>query len=220
MNIFKRWTASVSSRVDWMVSQVENQEALVNSALKEARQSAARAKVQLGRVRRDGEVLRSKHRETEQAVIVWRERAVKANATDEAKALECLRRSKRAEQQQEQVRRRLDEHEQIEQQLAKDVNSMEEQLAALVEKRNLMRTRQSRAEAVQSIQGGSESLATDLDDIFERWETRVTEKEIAGACSVTTDSFEESFATSEEDDSLRAELAQLTGSVTEEVDHG
>ena len=86
---------------------------------------------------------------------------------------------------------------------------MEEQLQALLEKRNLMRTRQSRAEAVKTIQGSTESFSSDLDDIFERWETRVTEKEIAGSCCVETDSFEEDFASEEEEMLLKSELSEL-----------
>lgn len=209
MKLFKRWTAGVTSRVDWMVSQVENQEALVNSALQDARQSAARAKVQLGRVRQDGQRLRQKLNEAEQSVSSWRDRAIQCGETDENRAVECLRRSKRAEQLSGQLRQRLTEHVQVEQQLAKDVRSMEEQLTALIEKRNLMRTRQSRAEAVKSIQGSSEAFATDLDDIFERWETRVTEKELAGACCVDTDTFEDAFVSEEEEADLRSELSEL-----------
>ena len=48
----------------------------------------------------------------------------------------------------EQLQQRLAEHQQVEHQLTRDVLQMEEQLKAMIEKRNLMRTRQSRAEAV------------------------------------------------------------------------
>jgi phage shock protein A len=210
MNIIKRWTAGVTSRVDWMVSQVENQEALVNSALRDARQSAARAKVQLGRVQQDGQRLRQRLQKEELAVTSWRERAIQTGKDDEKKAIECLRRSKRAEQLVEQLRQRLVEHEQVEQQLGKDVRAMEEQLNSLAEKRNLMRTRQSRAEAVKTIQGGADSLSTDLDDIFERWETRVTEQELVGSCSLQVDPLEEDFVSQEEESSLREELKKIT----------
>ncbi len=211
MNIIKRWTAGVTSRVDWMVSQVENQEALVNSALRDARQSAARAKVQLGRVQQDGQRLRQRLQKEELATTSWRERAIQTGKDDEKKAIECLRRSKRSEQLAEQLRQRLIEHEQVEQQLGKDVRAMEEQLNALAEKRNLMRTRQSRAEAVKTIQGGADALSTDLDDIFERWETRVTEQELVGSCSLQIDPLEDDFVSQEEESALREELQKITG---------
>ena len=212
MKIIKRWTAGVTSRVDWMVSQVENQEALVNSALSDARQSTARAKVQLGRVHQDGQRLRQRVLKEEASATTWRDRAAQTSQTDEDKAIECLRRSKRCEQLIRQLRERLAEHERVEQQLVKDVGVMEEQLSALIEKRNLMLTRQSRAEAVKNIQGGVDSLSTELDDIFDRWETRVTEQELVGSCSVQVDPLEESFASQEEESELREELRKLTES--------
>jgi len=215
MRILKRWTAGLTSRVDWMVSQVENQEALVNSALRDARQSTARAKVQLGRVHQDGAQLRQRIQNEEELVETWRKRAIQAGEKDEAKAIECLRRSKRAEQLVVQLTQRLVDHEQIEQQLIKDVRNMEEQLRALAEKRNLMRTRQSRAEAVKTIQGNAGVISTDLDDIFERWETRVTEKEIAGSCNIQLDPLEENFVSQEEENALRDELNELLGNSEE-----
>jgi phage shock protein A len=181
MNIIKRWTAGITSRVDWLVSQVENQEALVDSKLREARQSAARAKVQLGRVKQDGQHLRQRLQKEELAAKTWRDRAVQTSKAEK-----------------------------IEQQLCRDVRDMEEQLNALTEKRNLMRTRQSRAEAVQNIQVNAGTVTTDLDDIFERWETRVTEQELVGACSLHIDPLEEDFISREEESALREELKNLT----------
>ncbi len=168
MKVFKRWTSGVFSRVDWMVSQIENQEALINSALQESREAVARAKVQLGRVRQDGIKLRQRCQNEEQAVGTWRERAMQSAKADEQRAMECLRRSKGSEKLSGQLRQRVNEHEQVEAQLSKDVRSMEEKLAGLLEKRNLMRTRQSRAEALTSISGNCAAPSDELDEIFDR----------------------------------------------------
>ena len=46
MSIFKRLTATFSSRVDQMVSQIENHDAVVEVAIKESRQATAKAKVE------------------------------------------------------------------------------------------------------------------------------------------------------------------------------
>jgi phage shock protein A len=209
MKLIKRWSTGLVSRVDWMVTQVENQEALVSSALRSAREATARAKVQLGRVRKDGDQLRQTIQTEEDAVTRWRERAVTMANGDEMQAMECLRRGKRAEGALKELRQRLVVHGQSEQQLTKDVRGMEVQLAALVEKRNMMRTRQSRAEAVQSVQGCGESMGCDLEDVFDRWETSVLEKELGAQCSISTDDFEESFVGAEEEEQLRDELRQL-----------
>ncbi len=212
MKTIKRWTSGIFSRVDWAVSQIENQEALINSSLKESREAVAKAKVQMGRVRQDGNKLRQRLQNEEQNVERWRERAVQTAKTDEQRAVESLRRCKRAEQIREQLKQRVSEHEQVEMQLSKDVASMEEKLAELMEKRNLMRTRQSRAEALTSIQTGCCDASSELEDIFDRWEIRVTEKELSGECSVTTDPLEESFISAENEEELREELKHLTNS--------
>jgi len=212
MRIIKRWTTGIVSKVDWMVGQVENHEALVNNALRQARESTARAKVQLNRVRRDGEELRGRINSEGEMVERWRERAKSIAESDEKSAVECLRRSKRSEQLVAQLRIRMVEHEKAEQQLSEDVRKMEEQLSELIEKRNLMRTRQSRAEAVCSVSNSSNLVSCDLDDVFERWESRVAERELGSSSYVDIDTLEQSFLKSEEEESLRDELKSLTGS--------
>ncbi|PLY00776.1 MAG: hypothetical protein C0622_08275 [Desulfuromonas sp.] len=209
MRTIKRWTTGIFSRVDWAVSQIENQEALINSALKESRETVAKAKVQMGRVRQDGEKLRQRLQSEEEGIVRWRERAIQVAKSDEQRALECLKRSKKAEQQRDQLLLRVKEHTQVEQQLAKDVGIMEERLTELMEKRNLMRTRQSRAEALNNIQTCSSVGNSDVDDIFDRWEMRVTEKELATECAIGTDPLEESFVSEETETELRDELRQL-----------
>jgi hypothetical protein len=70
MHRLRVWTASLLSRVDWMVSQIENHEAVARSAIEDVRQAAARAKVQLARVRQDGEALRKRVAEQRQEEAV------------------------------------------------------------------------------------------------------------------------------------------------------
>ena len=74
MHAFRRWTAGLVSRVDWMVSQVENHEALAESAIRDVQRAAARARVQLGRVRQDGSTLRRRRDEEAEAAMTGRPR--------------------------------------------------------------------------------------------------------------------------------------------------
>ena len=57
MSRFKQWSTVFLSRVDSVVSRMENHEALVDSAIQEVRQSLARAQVQLNRVQHDRQSL-------------------------------------------------------------------------------------------------------------------------------------------------------------------
>ncbi len=52
--------------------------------------------------------------------------------------------------------------------------------------------------------------ALELGDVFERWETRVTESEVASGClTASLDSFEDEFVNAEEEAALKLELQAL-----------
>lgn len=205
---FKRWTHGVVSSIDEFIVQIENHEAQVSSALRELEQAVARSKVQVSRVERDGKALRQSLTEEREAATRWRDRA--RREADEARALECLRRSKRSAVRARELEQRIAEHERMEQQLAHDVRTLEQRLGELREQRNLMRSRQSRAEAFSVVQGGGDQRAAELDAMFERWETRVTETEVASGClTAGIDGFEEEFLGAEEEAALKLELREL-----------
>ncbi len=96
MQNIRLWTAALVSRVDGMVSRIENHEALAQSAVRDVRRAGARARVQLRRVRVDGERLRDELSRLREDVETWRERAPRRAVEDESAALECLRRSRRS----------------------------------------------------------------------------------------------------------------------------
>ena len=209
MSRMKRWTMSVSSWVDGMLAQVENHEAAVSCAIGRVRQATARSRVQLKRVERDQQALRHTLDEEESAVVAWRRRARVAD--DETAALECLRRHKAAERRAVQLRQRLAEHEHCHKELSEGVRVLNGRLGELTERKNLMRTRQSRAEAAHGMAGTTGPLG-DLEDLFERWESRVGEIEIASECADPIDPidpFEAELDAADESAVLRLELEEL-----------
>lgn len=203
----KRWTHGFVASIDNMIVQVENHEALATSALRELEQGVARSKVQLMRVERDGRALKQALIEEREASQRWRERARREE--DRARGLECLRRHKRAEARVAELTHNQAEHERIEQQLKRDVQTLERRLLELRQQRNTMRTRQSRAEAF-SVAQGSELQDGEIGQIFERWETRVAETEVASGCLVASiDGLDQEFLDQEEAASLELELQAL-----------
>ncbi len=208
MNRVKRWTTAVTAQIDEWVAKVENHEALASSVICEVRRAAARAKVQLARVKKDGERLRQRLEEERRAERRWRERARSCAESDRERALECLRRSKRAAAMVPRLETRLETHDRAETQLGRDVRRIEDRLAALQQQRNLMRTRQSRAEALSSV-GGDTAGSGDVDDLFDRWDVRITELEIEGCEAADLDSLEVEYEEAEEREELLEELAAL-----------
>jgi phage shock protein A len=209
MSIFKRLTATFSSRVDQMVGQIENHDAVVEVAIKESRQATAKAKVRLARVQRDGELLRSKINQLQNDETLWTNRAKEIAQKDEEKALECVRRRKLCQKQLEQYSQALKKHEALEQRLAQDIHAAERKLGEMNQQRNLMRTRQSAAQALNSISGVDESVALDVAEAFERWEIKVTESELEVGTVDSMDLLEREFLENEDKHALQAELQQL-----------
>ncbi|WP_455211121.1 PspA/IM30 family protein [Kaarinaea lacus] len=217
MSIFKRLSATFSSRVDQMVSQIENHDAVVEVAIKESRQATAKAKVRLARVQRDGEVLRSKIAQLQKDETLWTNRAREVAHKDQERALECVRRRKICQKQLEQYEHALKKHEALEQKLAQDIHAAERKLAEMNQQRNLMRTRQSAAEALNSISGVDETVALDVAEAFERWEVKVTESELEVGSIDSVDLLEREFMQAEDKQALQAELEDLLAE--KEVDH-
>lgn len=206
MNRVKRWAVSVTGWVDQALAQIENHEATVTGAIVRVRQSAARARVQLKRVERDQHALREALLREQEAVEAWRRRA-KA-AADEEKAIECLRRHKASKRQVAVLQHRLADHERSHKVLSEGVRVLNERLRELSERKNLMRTRQSRAEAAHGMANASGPIG-ELEDVFERWEARVGEIEIASELADPIDAFEADIEAAEETEDLRVELEEL-----------
>lgn len=206
MNRMKRWTMSVTSWVDGVLAQVENHEAAVSAAIGRVRQSTARARVQLKRVERDQQSLRDSLAQEECAVEVWRRRAKAAE--EETVALECVRRLKASERRLQLLRQRLAEHERSHKELSQGIRMLNARLGELNERKNLMRTRQSRAEAAHGMASTTGPIG-DLEEVFDRWETRVGEIEIASECAEPLDAFETELEAVDETADLLLELEAL-----------
>ena len=212
MQNIRLWTAAVVSRIDGMVSRIENHEALAQSAIQEVRRASARARVQLRRVRADGEQLRAKIEESSEAEASWRERARRKAGEDEAAAIECLRRAREAARRIGVLENRLREHERLESGLTTDVARIQERLSRLEEHRHLLAARESRAEALTGLWVGDAGPGP-IDDLFDRWEVQVSEREVSFGRDDDADAFEHGFSLEEEEADLRAELANLVGEI-------
>lgn len=209
MSFFRRLSASLTARIDQVVGQIENHDAIIEAAIGEARQATAKAKVRLARVRSDGERLETKIAELREAEIKWAERARRTAKENEHRALECLRRRRECQRQRAQLEKTRQNHQQLEARLVRDVRAAEERVADMSQKRHLMRTRQSAAEALNSITRVDPSMGGDVADAFERWEVRITEAEYEAGTAEAMDSLEHRFIDAEDQDALRAELDEL-----------
>ena len=209
MGLFNRISATIVSTVDKAVTRVENHDAIIESSIRQTRQVAARARVRLARVRKDGESLRARLEELQASETAWSERARSAAETDKDKALECLRRRRACSVQIEKLGASLRQHQELEAQVAGNLQKIETRLKEISEQRNMMRSRQSVAEALRVINHIEGSATSEIEDTFDRWEILISESELAIGEDVAIDPLESTFIETEDSASLREELDAL-----------
>ncbi len=216
MSLIRRISTSITSSVDRAVSKVENHDAIINSALRDTQQAAARSRVRLERVRKDGHSLRTRQSNLQLAVSRWTERAKSVAASDESKALECLRRRKDCEAQLANLKDSIEKHDELEARINEQVKKIEARIGEVAQQRNMMRSRQSVAEAMRTINNIEGVSYGEIEDTFDRWEINLGETEILMGAATTTDPLDSAFLAEEDTAELRAELSELLKSDEEE----
>lgn len=219
MSLFKRITTTISARVDQLVGEIENHDAVIEAAIKDARQATAKAKVRLQRLIQERQKLESRIKELTEKEAGWTERAKHSAGQDEDKALACLRRRRECQRQIAELSAAVTKQREAEEKISTDVRQAETRINEMNQKRSLMRTRESAAEALANFSRLDEVQSINVDDTFDRWEIRITEAETRTGANLNNDaldSLEREFVDAEERESLRSELAALTKGVGRE----
>ena len=209
MSLIRRISTSITSSVDRAVSKVENHDAIINAALRDTQQAAARSRVRLQRVRKDGHSLKTRHANLQLAVARWTERAKSVAADDETKALECLRRRKDCDMQLRHLEVSILKHDELETRIEEQVKKIEARIGEVSQQRNMMRSRQSVAEAMRTINNIEGISYGEVEDTFDRWEINLGETEVLMGAGANTDSLDTAFLAEEDSAELRAELSEL-----------
>ena len=209
MSLIRRLSTSITASVGRAVSKVENHDAIINAALRDTQQAAARSRVRLERVRKDGQALRTRRADLQEAVGRWADRARSVAAEDEARALECLRRRKDCEAQIRNLEESIQKHEELEARIAEQVKKIEARIGEVAQQRNMMRSRQSVAEAMRTIHNVEGISYGEIEDTFDRWEINLGETEILLGATRHGDPLESEFLAEEDTAELRAELDEL-----------
>lgn len=211
MSLFKRLSTTFVARIDQVVGEIENHDAVIQAALTDMRKKIAEARVHLSQVQREAERLRREMEEQRQTADRWRQRAVASASTDEGKALECLSRAKQCDQQVARLQAALAQFEQSGERLGQDIEASEQRLRDLKQKHTLMRARQSSSAASSATQETEADVLRQLDDSFDRWEIKIGQIELAIDQPEPADRLERDFLSRERERELRDELAQLLG---------
>ena len=209
MSLLKRLSFTLVSRIDKVVGEIENHDAVIQAALTDMRKKIAEARVRLTQVQCEAERQSREAVEQQQAADRWRQRAVETAPHDDNKALECLRRAKRCEQLAARAQGVLAQFEQTGERLAQDIEASEQRLRELKQKQTLMRARQSSGMAMNATHETEGEVLRQLDDSFDRWEISLGQIELAVDHPEPVDRLEREFSSREQESALRDELARL-----------
>jgi phage shock protein A len=214
MRPLKSIAVSFNARFKQAVNQLENHEAVAESIIAEVGGTAARARVQLSRIKDETRRLENEVDRLREEETAWITRAKKVHGLDEDRALECVRRLKKVRHNIKFVDGQVRESTNLEMQLTGDLSKIEERLALLRHRKKSLSGRQHTAKALKTVQEGNTGLSDEISGIFTRWETQVTEWEIrTGENHIERDEFEEVFTKAEEEEDLKKCLKEI---VTEE----
>ena len=209
MSILKRLSATFFSRVDQVVGEIENHDAVIQASLNEMSRKIANAKVELRQADREKTRLKDQLEEQQSNVQRWRDRATECAKSDEDKALECLRRSHHCQTHAERLEKTLAEYEQTTETMADNIKAGEQHLAEMKRKLTLMRARQATGKVNSVIHASDDNLEKVLDDTFDRWEINISHAEISFNHVDELDPIEREFISKEQKNDLRDELAEL-----------
>lgn len=195
----------LASRLDQMVSQVENHEAMADSALRNVREHLARAERSLARAVSDGHRVTTELAAQEGLVDETRRKA--RAEPDDAVAVEWLRRSRRAARSAAELRDQAKAIRGSTSALECEVHRIQDRLASIERTRNLLRARERRAEALQALMGEGGARDDGLLAAIERWETHVQTSETTGHTRLELAELDATIFEDESD--LVLELAEL-----------
>ena len=100
-------------------------------------------------------------------------------------------------------------HDELETRIADQVKKIESRIGEVSQQRNVMRSRQSVAEAMRTINNIEGVSYGDIEDTFDRWEINLGETEILMGASSPIDPLDSAFLAEEDAAELRAELHVL-----------
>jgi phage shock protein A len=212
MSVFRRTFTTFFSKVDQVVGEIENHDALIKAAISEQRRKISTAKVELARVKQHEEKVKEQIQQLDQNKILWSQRAIKEAAVDEEKALACMQQREAVEEQGAKLNGVLRQYTKAAEKMKQDLKRGDSELVELTQKYQIMRARQSTADALNN-RGNKWGVDLDeLDTSFDRWEVKISQGEYSldnDIIDVEIDNLEQVYIREENEQHLKNQLARL-----------
>jgi phage shock protein A len=197
MNSFKRLFISVKTQLDGIVDDFENHEAVAGVAIKDLEAWRSQTRLHQHRLRKMLDQFEANLADLATEAATWECRAVKIRDQDEQKALECVRRMLRAQQQSKLIAAQVQATQKQHAQLEADLSAIQNQLHNLNTQKAVFAARQNRIHLQANLSNRRENPLDEANKIFNRWEEAITGAEFDYPETCTSDTFAESFAQEE-----------------------
>jgi phage shock protein A len=203
-------TSSIGLAFRRLWKELENPDAMVTESIDSLTHHLATAKVELKRVQRDHDALKSRREAITQECAQWRERAMREASINKSRALECI---KRMEMLSEELNRTIaleSNHHKALAELSSDIEKLERARDDVKRNQNMLRARQSRAYARNAIEQSPYSPVDQAHTLLEEWEARVSYSEsTTESLRPCTDTLASEFLNEEESQRLEEKLKSI-----------
>ena len=210
MSILKRLSTTLISRIDRVVTEIENHDAVIQAALNEMNSKMAKAKIALNQACRERDRIKTELETQQSNVHRWQERAIICAKTDESKALECLRRSHKSRDRAAMLQKSLGEYTRSIEKMTGNIQSSAQRLNEMKQRLTLMRAKQATSKTDATAHSNCGDAESIVEDTFNRWEMHLNHDDIPLDCTTDDmDELEHAFITQEQQNDLRSELTAL-----------
>lgn len=208
MKTFRFLKTTLSASFDNLIQNVENQEAIVNAAVRDIKEALINTKIHIRDVERGIHRAQKAEEDLKSEIATWEQRVKEIYETDPKLARECtykilllkdeISHCVKSISQGRDDLLRMENEKRIIQDKLREIQAKKREL---ISKQNLSKIRCS-----------PNSATSDVEDLFKRWEDKITKNEIINDIDTEAepkDQLESYFASKEKDKKVEEELERL-----------
>lgn len=212
MSRLKRTLGAIFVRVDQVIGEIENQEAVIAAAIDDHARKITRAKVECSRLSEQATKVAGQVEALGEKHALWESRAIREADKNESRALACIQQAELAAQQIERLAKMEVDYRNAVEKMAREIRKGETQLQELRQKHQLLKARQLTADAMGQFREIDGAHIDDIEASFDRWEVKIGHAEYDASpelFDVEAADLEGVFVREENEVRLRARLDEL-----------
>jgi phage shock protein A len=203
MKTIRTLKTTLSAKFESFINEVENQEAVIESAIIEIKEAIGSTTVQIRSVERGLHCAVKRNTELQKEIIVWQERAKEVKSIDPSMVEGCIKKVILLKDESTQSQKNIDQANKSLLHLQHEKEQIQSKLREVETKKLQMSSKETRLR-VDQIQIG-QTNRENIDDVFNRWEDRLVMKENTQEPEIR-DEVSEYFDTKENQERVKKEM--------------